>query len=39
MKPYADTNFFTRHYLELPESPWQRLWLRRPSVEGRAPCP
>jgi len=21
MTPYADTNFFTRHYLELPESP------------------
>jgi predicted nucleic acid-binding protein len=39
MTPYADTNFFTRHYLELPESPVVSALAARAEREGARALP
>lgn len=39
MKPYGDTNFFTRLYLQLPDTPLALRWVEQAKQEGTSPVP
>lgn len=39
MKPYADSNFLVRLYLELPETPVADRWVASPRARDSAPLP